>query len=68
MVSCIVIGFRLTVTCRLHMLEEVEEFVREVVFEKDDIGVKLDRILLNWKNRLTATQVICNSIYNHYES
>ena len=40
------------------MLEEVEEFVREVVFEKDDNGVKLDRILINWKNRLTATQVI----------
>ncbi len=39
------------------MLEEVEEFVTQVVFGTGDINNKLTRILNNWSNRLQATQV-----------
>ena len=40
------------------MLEEVEEFVKDIIFGSGDTDAELKRILSSWKNRLQATQVI----------
>ena len=39
------------------MLEEIEEFVNEIVFGTGNVNDKLTRVLNSWKNRLQATQV-----------
>ena len=47
------------------MLEEVEEFVSEIVFGIGDISNKLTSALNRWNNRLQSTQVLYMCLYHH---